>query len=63
MPWVNPLRPPNVNEVMRREEALREELLRRGPEYYDESSSLPKRKRNLLRNLAKFIGGRSARGA
>jgi hypothetical protein len=59
MPGINPLRPPDVNEVLRREKALREELQHRGPEYYGESLSLPKRKRKLLRNLAKFITGRS----
>jgi len=58
MPGVNPLRPPNVNEVLRREEALRQEISRRESGYDDESWSRPKRKRKLIRKLARFIAGR-----
>jgi hypothetical protein len=36
MPMVNPLNPPNVNEVLRRDKALREESLRRESGYDDE---------------------------
>jgi hypothetical protein len=58
MPGVNPLRPPNVNEVLRRDEMARQETLRRDSEYHDESLPRQKRKRKLIRNLAKFIAGR-----
>jgi hypothetical protein len=59
MPTVNPLNSPNVNEVLRRDKALREESLRRESGYDDEPSSRPRPKANLLRKLAKLIGGRS----
>jgi hypothetical protein len=63
MPGVNPLRPPNVNEVLRRGQALRQEMarqdtMRREIGYNDDSWSRPKRKRKLIRKLAKFIAGR-----
>jgi hypothetical protein len=57
VPGVNPLHPPNVNEVLRRKEALRQETSRRESGYDDESWSRPKRKRKLARKLAKFITG------
>jgi hypothetical protein len=59
VPGVNPLNPPNVNEVLRREEALRQETMRRESGYDDEPWSRPKRKRKLIRKLAKFITGTS----
>jgi hypothetical protein len=59
MPGVNPLRPPNVNEVLRREQALRQEILQRESLHDEESSSRPKPKRKLIRKLARLIAGRS----
>lgn len=43
----------NVTEALRRNE-----VLRRNAAHEYESSSRPERKRNLIRNLAKFITGR-----
>ena len=43
----------NVEEVLRRDEALRRDSVH---DY--EFSSRPERKRNLIRNLARFIAGR-----
>lgn len=59
MPGVNPLRPPNVDEALRREQALRQETMRREAGYDDESLPHPEQKRKLIRKLAKFITGRS----
>jgi hypothetical protein len=53
MPGVNPLNPPNVNEVLRRDQALRREA-----EYHDEPWSHPNWTSRLIRKLAMLINGR-----
>jgi hypothetical protein len=53
MPGVNPLNPPNVNEVLRRDQALRRET-----GYDHESWPRPKRTSRLIRKLAMLISGR-----
>jgi len=65
MPFINPLRPPNTGEVMRREKALRQELLHDEAWHigsgYDDSWSCPRGRKRLIRRLARFIAGRSDR--
>jgi hypothetical protein len=58
MPGVNPLNSRNVDEVLRRDRALRRETSGRDIGYDEESRSRPKRKSQLIRRLAKFIAGR-----
>ena len=59
MPFMNPLRPPNTGEVMGREKALRQELVRAEAWHigsgYDDSCSRPRGKKRS----ARFIAGRS----
>ena len=59
MPMVNPLNSPNANEVLRRDKILRQETLGRQSGYASEHSQRPNRTKNLLRTLAKLIGGRT----
>jgi hypothetical protein len=55
MPMVNPLNPRNVDEVLRRDRALRHE----SEIGYDRGSRpRPKQKSKLIRKLAMFIAGR-----
>jgi hypothetical protein len=55
----NPLNPPNVNEVLRREANLRQESLRR--ETGDEDESGVRRNKSLIQKLVDRITGRSAK--
>jgi hypothetical protein len=56
MPFINPVNPPNVNEVLRRDAAVRQDAA-----HFYESSSQPQRKRKLIRALAKLLPGGSGK--